>query len=69
MKNPCSISVSEINFIFMMEVGWRETVASSLFSEEQSRLPCSKKSMGLGKGSDLQYDLHSEEILKILENT
>lgn len=38
------------------------------FLRTAEELPYSEKSRGLGKGSELQYDLCSEEVLKILEN-
>lgn len=66
MTNLCSISVSKSNFMFMLKVGWTETVASSLFSKSGS-LVIWKKCIGLGKGGELQYDLRSKEVLKILK--
>lgn len=46
----------------MLKAGWTEGV-----EEQQPRHPL--KCTGLDKASDLQCDLHSEEILRVLENT
>lgn len=47
VKNLCRISVSKTNFVFMLEDGQRETVASGIFSQNSSLAALFKEVHGI----------------------